>query len=1222
MRLQAIKLAGFKSFVDPTTVPFPSNLCAVVGPNGCGKSNIIDAVKWVMGESSAKTLRGETMSDVIFNGSTGRKPVGQASIELLFDNAEGRLTGEYAAYNEISIKRQVSRDGQSNYYLNNQKCRRKDITDIFLGTGLGPRSYSIIEQGMISDLVEAKPDELRGFLEEAAAISKYKERRRETERRISHTRDNMERLHDIREELERQLAHLERQAKSAEKYKALRTEEQQLKAESLGLQWQRLTEDINVQDKQITRLEVEQDAQTAEQRRIDADIETKRAQLVELADELNAAQKRFYDQGAEITRIENQIRFQKEKSQQQDIELTQVKETWQRLRTDLDTDEQKLLSLDAELAEVTPRQAAMQQLEQAADDQLVTIEQAMQSWQERWDGCNNAAAESRQHVEVQQSSIEHLEESIRRLNERVEGFRTQVAALSEDRAQEEVAPLHVMLGVQETQLERITKELTALTSSIEQQREQNIQLTTRLDKKRSELQSAKGRHAALVTLQQAALGQQDDVEVHWLERQGMGDKSRLAEKIRVEDGWQLAVEIILGDRLQAVCIDELDALSGLLGDFEEGHLHFVAGGMTGAMSAAVDSPVVHTRVNASSTNTSVDSPPTDLLFKKVHSDASLTPLLQEVLQKVHIADSLPQAMALRAGLNSGASVVTRDGIWMGANWLKVTRDKDLSTGVLKRQEELDGLVAQIAALEQEVQDLTSDQDRGQAALTQAEADRDALQLRSSTQQTTMSDTQAQLGAKQVQAEQIQNDLERINGEIQEGSADLAADEQALSSSRRDLATALDKREADILQREALAIERAAISAQLDEARTQAKAHKARAHELALHIQALNSNITSTQQAMARLEEQETPLLSRQENLEAGIKDSEAPQTQLQAELATHLEQRLEVENELAGLRHKTEGVEQQVKEREQALVGVMQQIDGIRERMEAVRLARQEIEVRRTTVEERLSEFSAEKGKREAGALEEGTLEAGALEEGTIEESAMQSLLASLPEAAEEADWEDKLTRIGKRIQRLGAINLAAIDEFDAQSERKQYLDAQNEDLEKALATLEQAIRKIDIETRTRFKETFDKVNTKLQQIFPKLFGGGHAYLEMTGEDLLNTGVSIMARPPGKKNSNIHLLSGGEKALTAIALVFSIFSLNPAPFCFLDEVDASLDDANLIRYAALVKEMSRTVQFIFITHSKISMETGEQLMGVTMHEPGVSRLVSVDVEEAVAMVAV
>ena len=1208
MRLQAIKLAGFKSFVDPTTVPFPSNLCAVVGPNGCGKSNIIDAVRWVMGESSAKTLRGESMADVIFNGSASRKPVGQASIELLFDNAEGRLSGEYVAYNEISIKRQVSRDGQSNYYLNKQKCRRKDITDIFLGTGLGPRSYSIIEQGVISNLVEAKPDELRGFLEEAAGISKYKERRRETERRISHTRDNMDRLNDIREELERQISHLERQAKAAEKYKALRAEEQQLKAESLGLQWQRLSEDINVQDKQITQREIEQEAQTAEQRRIDADIETKRAQLVELADELNAAQKRFYDRGAEITRIENQIRFQKEKSQQQDLELTQVRETWQKLRTDLDTDQQKLLSLDAELAEATPKQAEMQHVEQATDDQLVTIEQSMQSWQERWDECNHAAAESKQNVEVQQSSIEHLEESSRRLNERIEGFRAQATVLSEDRVREEVAPLHVMLGIQETQLERITKELAALTSSIEQQREQNTQLTTGLDKKRSALQSARGRHASMVTLQQAALGQQDDVEVHWLEQQGLGDKSRLAERIRVEDGWQLAVEIILGDRLQAVCIDDLEALSGLLGDFEEGHLHFVAGDMSGA----VDSAGVNTSVNKSA-NKSTDK----MLFKKVHSDVSLTPLLQEVLQGVHIADSWHQAMALRATFSSGDSVVTRDGIWMGANWLKVTRDKDLSTGVLKRQEALEGLVAQIAVLEQEVQGLTNDQDSGQAALTQAEADRAARQLRFSTQHTAMSETQAQLSAKQVQAEQVQNDLERINREIQEGSTDLTADEQSLSSARRDLAAALDKMEVGTQQREVLAKERAAISTQLDEARAKAKTNKAHAHELALHIQALNSNIASTQEAMARLEEQGSLLLSRQENLEAGIKDSEAPQTQLQAELATHLELRLEVENELAGLRHKTEGAEQQVKALEQALVGVMEQIDGIRERMEAVRLARQELEVRRTTVEERLYEFSAEEGKREADTLEEGALEAGTLEEGALER-----VLASLPEAAEEADWEEKLTRIGNRIQRLGAINLAAIDEFDTQSERKQYLDAQNEDLEKALATLEQAIRKIDIETRTRFKETFDKVNIKLQQLFPKLFGGGHAYLEMTGEDLLDTGVSIMARPPGKKNSSIHLLSGGEKALTAIALVFSIFNLNPAPFCFLDEVDASLDDANLIRYAALVKEMSRTVQFIYITHSKISMEAGEQLMGVTMHEPGVSRLVSVDVEEAVAMAAV
>ncbi len=1187
MRLQAIKLAGFKSFVDPTTVPFPSNLCAVVGPNGCGKSNIIDAVRWVMGESSAKTLRGESMSDVIFNGSNSRKPVGQASVELLFDNAEGRLTGEYAAYNEISIRRQVSRDGQSNYYLNKQKCRRKDITDIFLGTGLGSRSYSIIEQGMISDMVEAKPDELRGYLEEAAAISKYKERRRETERRISHTRDNLDRLNDLREELARQISHLERQAKAAGKYQELRAEELQLRAESQGLRWNRLTEDINVQDKQISRLQVEQEAHSAEQRRIDADIEAQRAQLVDLSEALNEVQKRFYDQGAEIARIEDKIRYQKERSQQQDQDLKQVRENWRKLRADLDTDEQELVRLGAELAAADPKQVEMQRLEQASDEQLLNLEQAMQSWQGQWDQFNQVAAETRQAVEVQQSSIEHLEESIRRLRDRIEGFQTQVTDLSEDRVKEEVSPLEEMLNVQETQLERITAELVELTGSIEQQREQNTQLTTRLDKKRSELQGAKGRQASLVTLQQAALGQQDDVEVSWLERQGLGDKSRLAEKIQVEDGWQLAVELILGDRLQAVCIDDIDTLATLLDDFDEGHLHFVAG------KAVAGKAPGKTPADDMNGNDSV----AELLLTKIHSDADLAPLLQEVLQGVYIADNLHDAMSLRSRISSGDSVVTRGGLWMGVNWLRVTRDKDLSAGVIKRQEELGCLADNIAVLEQEILGLTSELDTGRAALTQAEADREAQQARFSEQQGALSETQAQLSAKQVQAEQIQNDLERANQEIREGGMQLVADEQSLKASRCELDTARGKMEAHTQERESLTKERDVIGAQLDEARSKAKTDKARAHELALHIQSLNSKITSTQQAMERLAEQETMLFSQKESLEADIKNSEVPHTLLQAELATHLERRLEVENELSGLRHKIEGVEQQVRELEQTLAGVQEQIEGIRERVETVRLTRQEIEVRRTTVEERLSEYSSEEG-------------------------ALEKVLASLPEAADETAWEEKLTRIGNRIQRLGAINLAAIDEFETQSERKQYLDAQNEDLEKALATLEQAIRKIDVETRTRFKETFDKVNIKLQQLFPKLFGGGHAYLEMTGEDLLDTGVSIMARPPGKRNSSIHLLSGGEKALTAIALVFSIFSLNPAPFCFLDEVDASLDDTNLARYVTLVKEMSRSVQFIYITHSKITMEAGEQLMGVTMHEPGVSRLVSVDVEEAVAMVAV
>ena len=409
MRLQAIKLAGFKSFVDPTTVPFPSNLCAVVGPNGCGKSNIIDAVRWVMGESSAKTLRGESMTDVIFNGSNTRKPVGQASIELLFDNTEGRLTGEYAAYNEISVKRQVTRDGQSNYFLNNQKCRRKDITDLFLGTGLGPRSYSIIEQGMISDLIEAKPEELRNYLEEAAGISKYKERRKETERRISHTKDNLDRLNDLREELERQLAHLERQAKAAERYTELKKEERELKAGLYGLRWKSLSSEIKSKDDEVNRLTIEQDARIADQRRIDAEVEAKRAALVELSDQLNEVQKRYYDHGTEIARIEDSIQFQNERTRQLSTDLEQVIENYQKVKSDLEADERQLAGFRQEMEGTAPQQDEVQSLEKASAERLLAAEQNMQRWQEEWDGFNEEAAATRQRAEVQQSRIEGLE---------------------------------------------------------------------------------------------------------------------------------------------------------------------------------------------------------------------------------------------------------------------------------------------------------------------------------------------------------------------------------------------------------------------------------------------------------------------------------------------------------------------------------------------------------------------------------------------------------------------------------------------------------------------------------------------------------------------------------------------------------------------------------------------------------------------------------------------
>ncbi len=1165
MRLQAIKLAGFKSFVDPTTVHFPSNLCAVVGPNGCGKSNIIDAVRWVMGESSAKTLRGESMADVIFDGSNTRKPVGQASIELVFDNSEGRLGGEYAAYNEVSIKRQMTRDGQSGYFLNNQKCRRKDITDIFLGTGLGPRSYSIIEQGMISQLIEARPEDLRMYIEEAAGISRYKERRKETERRIRHTKDNLDRLNDIREELERQLLHLERQARAAERYTEHRKEERQVKSQLQALKWQAISAEVQEKETEIARLENELEARIAELRHADAAIEEGRERLARLSDEQNDVQRRYYDYGTEIARLEDGIRFQNERSRQLGADLDEVVANLHRVQRDLQGDEEELAGYRAEMTALEPKKEVIRQEEEASGGRLQAAEKAMQEWQRAWDEFNQRAAHSQQQGEVQQSRIEHLEESIERLNERIRGHNKELERLQGLSVGEEIGPLESMLETQENQLERIESEVAGLLDRIEQQRQDNARITSELDEARVRLQARKGRYASLEALQQTALGQQDDDGVGWLRLHGLEDRDRLAEKIRVEAGWEVAVETVLGDTLQSVLLDDLDSLPGLLVDFDKGALNFVVPGAGEPHGE-------------------------ETLASRVTGDVDVTSFLSSVF----IAEDIESALGRKATLAGDQSVITRQGIWIGPNWLRVSKGGDATAGVLKRQSEMESLALEIQDLEDSVAALTDALDSGLAALKMAESEREKQQSRLAEQQRSWSETRAQLGAKKVHAEQVRADIARASQEVESGSAQLQEDQKNLGDARNHLQAAMDQMEADTLQREKLVREREEIQVVLDEVRSKARSDLDAAHQLALQIQSLDAKIASTETAMRRLQEQRRNLEDRKTALEEAIRESEEPQSKLRMELESQLAKRLEVENELTSIRKKAESEEHGIRELESGRAGIEEQVGQIRSSLEALRIDFQGLEVRRSTIREQMIE----------------------------DEQDLDQVLASMPDEANEEAWEDRLRRIGNRIQRLGAINLAAIDEYKVQSERKQYLDAQNEDLEQALQTLSNAIRKIDVETRTRFKETFDKVNNKLQQLFPKLFGGGHAYLEMTGEDLLDTGVGLMARPPGKKNSSIHLLSGGEKALTAIALVFAIFSLNPAPFCLLDEVDAPLDDTNVRRYSDLVKEMSRTVQFIYITHNKIAMEMGDQLMGVTMHEPGVSRLVSVDVDEAVAMAAV
>jgi chromosome segregation protein len=1163
MRLKCIKLAGFKSFVDPTTVSFPSNLCAVVGPNGCGKSNIIDAVRWVMGESSAKNLRGESMTDVIFNGSGGRKPVGQASIELVFDNSDGSLGGEYASWSEISIKRKVTRDSQSNYYLNGNKCRRRDITDIFLGTGLGPRSYAIIEQGMISNLIESKPDELRVYIEEAAGISKYKERRKDTENRMRRTQENLERLTDIREELGRQLSRLERQAQAAEKYAEFKKEERQSKAELQALRWRGLESQVSEYRKSISDHELKVEALVTERSGCDTSLERHRSEYTELGDTFNEVQGKYYAIGAEVARIEQAIQHVQDRARELQQDLDQTERNFVESEEHLRVDRQKALGWEAELQEISPELEKIQSVEELSQATLQEAEEAMQCWQATWDEFNHTASEPRQQAEVQQSRIQHLEQVLRRLAERIEKIQSEYQGLSDSPLQADISLLQEQLAEVELESGEKKANLETMTEQMDNCRTEAQQLDVQLDDSRTKLQTMLGRKASLDALQQAALGGEGDQQ-QWLENNQLGSSPRLAETLQVEAGWETAIETVLGSYLQAVCVDNLGSLGDKLDAFTKGELVLVdtshGSDAPGGTGDSLSSKVTGSRANA-------------------------------MLSGIYAVDNLNSALAMRDTLKPGESVVTQDGLWLGTNWLRVARDQDATAGVLKRKQELESLDVALAACRTNTSELEKQQNAGKEQLHSLETQRETVSREVAEQQRQYAELRSKLSAGQMQVEQFAARRERADSELTEATQQQQQEQENLAAARQLLSEAIDVMEKDSQRRETLLQQRDETRGTLDQARQSARHDRDRKHELAMREKSVSTQLQSIREGIGRLEVQVARLQERREQLRESFNQDEDPSLELKQQLATQLEVRLTAEKALADARRAVEAVEHQMREVEQRRNALEQDTQAQRSLLEQQRLAAQDLETRNKTIVEQISEHGFE----------------------------LDVLLGVLSEDADPSEWEQSLERIGNRIQRLGPINLAAIDEYKVEAERKEYLDTQNAELQEALETLENAIRKIDRETRTRFKETFDLINTSLQELFPKLFGGGHAYLELTGDDLLDTGVTIMARPPGKKNTTVHLLSGGEKALTAIALVFSIFHLNPAPFCMLDEVDAPLDDANVGRYARMVEEMSAKVQFIYISHNKIAMEMANQLMGVTMHEPGVSRLVSVDVNQAVEL---
>jgi chromosome segregation protein len=1164
MRLSKIKLAGFKSFVDPTTITLPGNLMGIVGPNGCGKSNVIDAVRWVMGELSAQKLRGDSMADVIFNGSTARKPVGQASVELVFDNSDGKLGGQYAAYAEVSLKRVVARDGSSNYFLNGVRCRRRDITDMFLGTGLGSRSYSIIEQGMISRLIEARPEDLRMFLEEAAGISKYKERRRETESRIQHARENIARLNDLRGELEKNIEVLKRQARAAERYRELKVEEHQAKAELLALRWKALDTEVGQADGVIQQKELEVEARMADLRAVETRIEKERSGHSVSADALAEVQARFYAAGSEIARLEQAILHAKETRLRQEKDLTETEASARDLQGHIARDQAALDAAAAELAEIAPQIADATKSESDATHALSDAELRMQGWQAGWDSFVREESESIQKAQAERTRIEYLDQQLAQALTRAERLANEKAQLA-PMAGQSPAELEAAAADAAKRRDAVESETATVASDLNKARTDEQRLADAVHETRRALATAQGRLSSLEALQQAALGKSREAVNAWLGQRGLGGLSRLAEKLEVAPGWERAVETVLGFHLEAVCVEQRDALGVDLAGLERGSVTLFESRGAGSGSSG------------------------ESLAAKLKGVAGIEALVGDVFA----VEDMAAARALRAKLRPGQSVVTRDGVWIGPNWVRVSREDDGRAGVLAREQEIKSLKHEDESLRSRLASNENELATTRDALRALEQRRDDLQARSNAAHREAAAASAKREAEQLRQEQVQGRIQAIGAELAELDAGRGRVETDLKLARGVLAQALDIAAGHAEKRVVLTSDRDALRAALDGAREQARSSRERAHALALKAESRRSVQGSLAANLERMRAQAEQAGQRREQLKLALDGSVAPLAQHDQELKAQLAVRQAIEQELGGARRKVEAADEAMRALDDERHAADQKVAEARDGVAALKLASTEQRVRRQTTRESLAEMQAEP----------------------------EALLAALSVEANVADWEERVTALDGKIQRLGAVNLAAIEQFAQETERKAYLDMQHADLAEALDTLENAIKRIDRETRTRFKETFDRVNASLQQAFPRLFGGGHAYLEMTGEDLLDAGVTIMARPPGKRNSTIHLLSGGEKALTAIALVFALFELNPAPFCMLDEVDAPLDDVNAGRFCELVKVMSDRTQFVFITHNKITMELANQLTGVTMAEPGVSRLVSVDVDEAVRLAA-
>lgn len=1171
MRLTQIKLSGFKSFVDSTVIPVPSQLVGVVGPNGCGKSNIIDAVRWVLGETKASELRGESMQDVIFNGSGNRKPAGRAAVELVFDNSDGRAVGQWSTYAEIAVRRVLTRDGTSSYFINNQQVRRRDVHDIFLGTGLGARGYAIIGQGMINRLIEAKPEELRVYLEEAAGVSRYKERRRETENRLADTRENLLRVEDIQSELEKQLSRLQAQAEVATRYRALQAEGEK---KQFALWLNREENALHEQQRKTVEMQAAQtelEGSMASLRAIESEVENRRQAHYQASDAVHKAQTHYYEANTQVSRLDAEIRHVVDARQRLGTRRAQLNTKIQEWQEQFEHCETQIEQINEELAMSAERLEDAKLNEEELRGQLPDLEsQVKQASLEREKmratlaGIEQNLAlvgQQQQDAHRQLQSLEMRKERL--LKEKRELDSPDIAQLEELSMEREITQEN--LSVAQEKLLEVEAQVPVAENLRRQAQQQSQQESQQLSKLEARLN-------ALVALQEDV--QSKGALEPWLKKHGLTQFPRLWQALHVEPGWEAALESVLRERLTALQVHQLDMVAGFAMDSPPARLAFY-----------------HKPVATSFTASPSSFKPLLSLVKV--NDPDLKFLLAQWLAGVYIADDLATAVKLRHELKEGMHFVVKQGHMVDAYGVYFYAADSEQAGMLARQQEIENLQKEIRAAQLKADQSVDALVRAEQVYQQATEALPPVRQQVADYTRCVHDLQLAYAQMQSKVEQssslskrLDEDLADTEAQIEELNITLAECEEKFE--RLDLTLGQEQmRYADAqMAGEDIDIQAEQLKAKIHEAERQVQEIGFSQRGLQSRLEELkrNRDLSKTQTEQAQME---------LENLEAELFEFDEEATR------SGLEEALQVQAEknalLTDARIQLENLEASLRESDEQRLRIEHSLEPKREKIVQLQL---DVQAARLAVEQFSEQLNALSVDRQALKLE----------------------IAELGENWQKVSWlQSEVQRISRQIDALGSVNLAALEELNEANMRKNFLDEQHHDLSEAISTLEEAIRKIDRETRELLQETFDKVNNHFGEMFPRLFGGGEAKLRMTGDEILDAGVQVMAQPPGKRNSTIHLLSGGEKALTATALVFALFKLNPAPFCLLDEVDAPLDDANTERFANLVSSMSDQTQFLFISHNKIAMQIAKQLVGVTMQEQGVSRIVAVDIESAVKL---